>query len=296
VANDWPTLEYWIQYGTLRLYEASLPQYLMSLLYYMNPLLLPLWIAGLYRIFRPIDGVNYGFLGLMFIFTLALMFQLHAAARMLPELFIPLLAAGAIFVEEMLVQTKWRIPFRAVVSAYLLVGGILVIPLSLPILPFDQTLVLVEKYKYLYPSIKEFNGSTISAVEILAGRIGWDKSVQEVARVYDDLPAEERAVAGIYTDFYPDAGAIDQLGPQYGLPHVVSGHLTYYIWGPGYSWDVMIILTSKTNHMSIFFGECELKSIIENEQNSFMLSHYIFVCRKPKVSAKAIWSSMKSFR
>ncbi|MGE5776444.1 MAG: glycosyltransferase family 39 protein [Chloroflexota bacterium] len=296
VANDWPTLEYWIKYGTLRLYEASLLQYLMSLLYYMNPLLLPLWIAGLYRIFRPIDGVHYGFLGWMFLFTLTLMFQLHAAARMLPELFIPLLAAGAVFMEERFVRTKWMIPFRAVASVYLLVGGILVVPLSLPILPFDQALALVEKYKYLYPSIKEFNGSTISAVEILAGRIGWDKSVREVARVYDGLPAEERTVAGIYTDVYPDAGAIDELGPQYGLPHVVSGHLTYYLWGPGYSWDIMIIVTGKANHMSIFFDECELKSVIENEQNSFMLSHYIFVCRKPKVPAEAIWSSMQSFR
>ena len=295
-ANHWPTLEYWTSYGTARLYQASLPQYLTNLFLYMNPLLLPLWIVGLYRIFRPINGVNYGFLGLMFLSTLALMFQLHAASRMLPELFIPLLAAGAAFVEEMLAQTKWRILLRAVVSVYLLVGGILAFPLSLPILPFDQVLVLVEKYKSLYPPMKEFNGSAVSAAEILSGRIGWGEAVREVARVYDDLPAEERAVAGIYTDWYPDAGAIDQLGPQYGLPHAVSGSLTYYLWGPGYSWEVMILLTNRTNNMSVFFEECELKTVIENEPNRFMFSHHIFVCRKPKVSADTIWSSVKLFR
>lgn len=295
-ANDWPTLEYWIKYGTLRLYEASLPQYLLTVLYYMNVLLLPLWIAGLYRIFRPMEGVNYGFLGLLFIFTLALMFQLHAAARMLTEVFMPLLAAGAVFVEELLVQTKWRIPLRVFVSTYLLVGGVLVLPLSLPILPFDQAQGLVEKYKSFYPTMKEFNGMNVAATEILSGRLGWDEMVREVARVYDDLPADERAIAGIYTDWYPDAGALDQLGPQYGLPHVVSGSLTYYLWGPGYSWDVMVLLTGKTNNMSVFFEACELKSVIENEHNRFMLSHHIFVCRKPKVSADKIWSSAKLFR
>ncbi|HSB00541.1 MAG TPA: hypothetical protein VLE49_07815, partial [Anaerolineales bacterium] len=231
-----------------------------------------------------------------FIFTLMLMFQLHAAARMLTELFMPLLAAGAVFMEEVLAQTKWKIPLRVVVSAYLLVGGVLALPLSLPILPFDQVLALEEKYNSLYPPMKEFNGSDASVTELLSARIGWDESVREVARVYDDLPVEERAVAGIYTDWYPSAGAIDQLGLQYGLPHAVSGSLTYYLWGPGDSWEVMILLTNKTNNMSVFFEECELKTVIENEQNRFMLSHHIFVCRKPKVSADTIWSSAKLFR
>jgi hypothetical protein len=226
----------------------------------------------------------------MFLSTLALMFMLHAASRMLAELFVPLLAAGAIFVEEKLPEVHWGRVARAGVLVYLLVGGFIVAPSSLPILPVDQLPDLT------YQPIKEFNGLSARVPVILAGRIGWDEFVQEVARVYDDLPAEDRAVAGIYTDWYMPAGAIDQLGPQYGLPHAVSGHLTYYLWGPGYSWDVMIILTGKTNNMSVFFDECELKAVVQNEVNSLMPARYIFVCRKPKMPADTIWSSAKSFR
>ena len=128
----------------------------------------------------------------------------------------------------------------------------------------------------------------------LSGRVGWNDLAREVADVYNALPAEDRAVAGIYTDSYGTAGAIDQFGPQYGLPHAVSGSLTYYLWGPGYSWDVMLIVTNRTNNMSVFFDKCEQKAVTQYE---YISSHfYIFVCREPKVPADTIWSSVKSFR
>ena len=108
IANHWPTLEYWINYGTYRVYKASPSQYFMNILAFMNPLLLPLWVAGLYRIFRRLNGVNYGFLGLLFLFTLALMFYFHASVRMLGEVFIPLIAASAVFLEEILAGARWK--------------------------------------------------------------------------------------------------------------------------------------------------------------------------------------------
>ena len=138
-ANHWPTLEYWTNYGTARVYQASLPQYLINILVYMNPLLLPLWIVGLYRIFRRLDGVNYGFLGLLFLVTLALMFILHASARMLAELFIPLLAAGAVFMEELSAGLRWEKGMKAAAATYLLVVGRFIVPFSLPILTDGST-------------------------------------------------------------------------------------------------------------------------------------------------------------
>ena len=91
------------------------------------------------------------------------------------------------------------------------------------------------------------------------------------------------------------AAGLDLYGTQYGLPHTVSGSLTYYLWGSGYSWDVMIIATTKSNNMSVFFDECEQKAIVPNDYYG-MGDLYIFVCRNPKVSAKVIWSSVKTYR
>ncbi len=102
-------------------------------------------------------------------------------------------------------------------------------------------------------------------------------------------------MAGIYTDWYMQAGAIDQLGPAYGLPHAVSPSLTYYLWGPGYSWEVMLLVTPRTNNLSVFFDACELKGPVQSVPGG-QGGLYIFVCRTPKVPANVIWSSLKSYR
>jgi hypothetical protein len=296
VANHWPTLEYWTSYGTLRVYQASVPQYLINVIAYMNVLLLPLWLLGLYRIFRRLDGVDYSFLGILFAATLVVMFFLHASVRMLVELFGPLLAASAVLVEELSARIHWGIGIRAGVSVYLLAVGTFTILISLPILPIERVEALADTTSAINPPVKEFNGMNFSAIELLSNRLVWDQVVRDVAEVYNELPEEEQAIAGIYGDTYMSAGAVDQLGPKYGLPHAVSGHLTYYLWGPGYSWDVMLIITTKTNSMSMFFDECEMKKAVHLTYDVQNRAPYIFVCRKPKVSAEAIWSTAKLYR
>lgn len=293
VANDWPTLEYWTNYGMSRVYQASLPEYLTNLLVIMGSLLLPFWLVGLYRIFRRLDGVDYSFLGLLFAITLAMMFILHASTRMLAELFMPLLAASAVFVEELSAgvrQGKW---IRVSAVVYLLIAGVFSVLISLPILPMDRVQAIAYTLKPLNPPVKEFRGATWYTSPILSGRLGWEELVQDVAEVYDELPPKDRTIAGIYTDWFSTAGAIDQLGPKYGLPHAVSGALTYYLWGPGYSWDVMIIVSPSKYPAAAFFDECEEK---KTAQYVYVGTPHIYICRKPKVSADEIWSSMKSYR
>jgi hypothetical protein len=224
-----------------------------------------------------------------------LMYGLSAPSRLLAELFIPLLAAGAVFVEEKLAGIRWEKVGKAAAVACLLVVGFFSLPLSLPILPADRMPAYVGKFRPFYQPLREFNVAW-HYPPLLSGRIGWEELVREVAGVYDGLSPEERAIAGIYADWYMPAGAIDLLGPEYGLPHAVSGFLTYYLWGPGYSWDVMILVTNKTNNMSVFFDECELKDVVQHEYDAPVGRPYIYVCRGPKVSPDVIWPSLKSYR
>jgi hypothetical protein len=294
--NHWPTLEYWKSYSTQRVYRATLLEYLINLSMYMSMLLLPLWLFGLYRIFRRLKEADYSFFGVLFVSTFVLMFFLHTSTRMLAELFVPLLAVSAVFIEDTFAGKRGGKWIEVGAVAYLLAVGFLVIPLSLPILPMEVTAKFIDRFKPLYQPVKEFNGVTYFRPPLLSGRLGWDELVREVGKVYYALPEEERTVAGIYTDWYMSAGAIDQLGPQYGLPHAVSGSLTYYLWGPGYSWDVMIIVSENPNTVTLFFDECELKSAVQHQFDPPVGRPSISVCRKPRVSPEKIWSSMKSYR
>ena len=158
--NHWPTLEYWMAYGSQRVYQASIQQYLINILIYLSPLLLPLWLIGLYRIFRPLDGVNYSFLGLLLLTTLVLMFILHAAARMLIALFIPILAASAVFMEEIITGSRWGKWVKATATIYLLVVGVINISFSLPVISMDLLPALSHPFRYLYQPLREFNGGS----------------------------------------------------------------------------------------------------------------------------------------
>ena len=296
-ANDWPTLEYWTNYGTYRVYQATLPQYLVNVLVYMHTLLLPLWLAGLYRIFRRFDGVDYSFLGVFFLGALTTLFALHASARMVAVIFMPLLAAGAIMLEKISNQVQWGKWMRVSVTTYLLIAGAFSIPLSIPILSVDQTLAFNNTFKSMVPLVREFNGQSFRVSPTIFGRLGWDETAQNVAEVYNELPQEDRATAGIYSEWYMPAGAIDYYGPQYGLPYAVSGSLTYYLWGPGDSWDTMIIIGGKINSLDVFFEECELKREVQYKYDLQMMGRlYIHVCRKPVIPPDRIWSTMKMYR
>ncbi len=298
--NRWPTLEYWMAYGTVRVYEASPWQYFLNILAFMSPFLLPFWIAGLYRLFRRMDGVNFSFFGILFLGTLALLYGLSATIRMLAAGFMPLLAAGAVYFEELTERIIARFPWRQLAQsallAYLTVGLVFTAPGSLPIFPLDSMPAYTQLLRPLYQSTREFHGQSNYLPIMLTGRMGWEEVVESVAEEFNKLPEEEKPVAGIYTDWYWTAGAVDMLGARYGLPHAVSGSLTYYLWGPGYSWDVMLLLTGRTNPMGVFFEECDHRGPVHINPTAIITNFHIFVCRHPKVSPEVLWNSVKLYR
>jgi hypothetical protein len=288
-ANHWPTLDYWMSYGTSRLYHASIQTYFTNVVITMNPVLFPLFAIGLYRIFRRMGEANYFFLGVTFLATSALLFLLHARTWMLAALFLPLLAAGAVALEEWTAGRRRGKILKPILLSAALAGGILVAPVTLPIVPVEQLPALAEHFGFLYRSVKEWNFAPSDYPETFALRMGWEELVQDVADIYNELPEPERGKAGIYTRWYASAAAIDFFGPRYGLPHAVSGHLTYFLWGPGDSWDVMIIVTARTNELDPLFETCEQKMVVDNEYTIPSTRPYIFVCRNPKAPLEEIW-------
>jgi hypothetical protein len=220
---------------------------------------------------------------------------------MMSELFMALIASGAVGLEEITAGRSWGKMLKPFAAAMIVSGGILVAPASLPILPIESLPAYTNPFGFLYNSTQK-SGMAYSEYPINLGlRIGWEELVSKVAKVYNELSPEDREVAGIYTNWYAPASAIDYFGPQCGLPHAVSGHLTYYLWGPGYSWDVMIMLTNNmssvnTATMSLFFEVCELKGRVYNEYTIPINQLNIYVCRKPRFSPNEIWQQLQLYQ
>jgi hypothetical protein len=71
--------------------------------------------------------------------------------------------------------------------------------------------------------------------------IGWPSQVALVARVYDGLPAAERADAAVVAGNYGEAGAVDRYGAALGLPPAHSGANSYWLWGPPPAADTVAV-------------------------------------------------------
>ena len=81
--------------------------------------------------------------------------------------------------------------------------------------------------------------------------------VAAVAAAYHAMPAEEQARVAVIGNNYGDSGAIDLLGPKYGLPMKALGtHQSYWLWGPGDpSKDVFIVLGDRPERLARWCGD-----------------------------------------
>jgi hypothetical protein len=118
-----------------------------------------------------------------------------------------------------------------------------------------------------------------------------------VAGVYESLPAEDRSRACVFTANYGEAGAIDFFGPEYGLPEAISGHNSYYIWGPGdCAGEVVISVGVPRGDLETVFGEVEKVAMIRCEYcvpDEDDLP--VYVCRDPRASLQELWPHVKHY-
>jgi hypothetical protein len=104
--------------------------------------------------------------------------------------------------------------------------------------------------------------------------------VAVTAQAWSRVSPEERSGCGIFAQNYGPAGAIGFFGRRYGLPPALSGHQTYFLWGPrGYSGHCLIVLDDRKATLDREFEEREIP---------------VFLCRGAKFGSLArLWPKLK---
>ena len=174
--------------------------------------LVGMWIAGLrflWRSERPLWRALAWAYGLLFVF-----FAVTTGAKIyyLAGAYIYLLAAGAVAIDGWLAARPGRLRNLLLATALTTAAAV---PIVLPVLPPADI------------------GWTYKVNQQLAESIGWPQLASTVRTVWTSLPPRQRASAVIFTSNYGEASAINELGRGTGLPQAVSGHNTYWWWGPG---------------------------------------------------------------
>jgi hypothetical protein len=126
---------------------------------------------------------------------------------------------------------------------------------------------------------------------------GWPEMAAKVAEVYNKLRPAEKSKCGIFAQNYGEAGAIDFFGPRYGLPHALSGHNNYFLWGPDdYTGEVMIVLGDRREVLEKYFDRVELGSEFQNPYAMPYENNLpIWICHGGKFPLKDLWPQLKKY-
>ncbi len=255
-SHGWPLLEFMANARRLKNVDLPVAAFMREQALLANPLALPVWVAGLgylllARAARPFRAVAW-------IYPAVLAAMLTAGDAK-PYYMIPcytvLFAAGGVAIERVAGSLV-----RVVIVALVIAGGVLAAPLAKPVLPLE-TFVRYSRALGLSASAGE-RQALGRLTQMYADMQGWPELAGTVAEVYGTLPAADRAKACIFAQNYGQAGAIDLFGPRLGLPKVISGHNSYYFWGPrGCSGDVLIVIGDNRARLEELFEHVELGAI-----------------------------------
>ena len=202
-----------------------------------------------------------------------------------------LFAAGAIVAERWLTQRWMRI---AIVTVILGVG-VLTAPLGMPLLPVESFITYSNAIGLRPSSGERYAEGKLPS--FFANMFGWKKLVAAVDTVYRSLSLDDQGKCGIFCQNYMQAGAIDFYGRQCGLPHAISGHNNYWLWGMrGYTGDVMIVIGSNAKDLQKYFGEVTERAHFRDDYIQPIHNDLpIFLVRKPKYPLAALWPGIKEY-
>jgi len=292
----WPTLEWLIDVSKSNK-DVKLPplQFLLAQMMTLTPWTIPLWLSGVVWLLASRKAREFRFLGVLYLIFLPMMMVLHAKDYYLVPVYPIYFAAGAIC---WLPAGKHGALRYWPVSAYallLVVGFFLTIPFSIPVLS-PQKFLAWSKTMHYRPADSENHDATILP-QFYADRFGWHEMVEKVAGIYNSLPPGQRAVTGIYTGNYGEASAINLFGPKYGLPVAISGHQTYWLWGPhGYTGQEMIVINGASlQEMNEYYASCTVAGKMDNPLSMPWEKNLIFLCHGRKGTYEADWKDFKHY-
>jgi hypothetical protein len=289
-ANGWPTLEFFANYEG----SGGPFEFLLGQVPGMNPLTLPLSFAGLWFYLLTREGRPYRALGWTFVILVVVLALLAAKPYTLSPAYPALFAGGAIVFERF--GGRARRILGPLYVALLLLSGALLAPLAMPILP---PATFASTYGSLSGTTNAAAGQSEQGVfpQPLGDRFGWQTMTKTVAGAYEGLPARERSQACVFTSNYGEASALNFLGARYGLPPAISGHNTYFLWGPdGCTGKTMITVGVPREQIERGYAAVERAATITcrycmPEENGVP----VYVATKPKAPIGRLWPETKHY-
>jgi len=297
VANDWPFVQLMRNIKAEGRDVVLSPwQYFSQQMLLIFPLSVLIWITGIISLFVALRFKPYRFLGWAYVISFTTFVVLKGKNYYLAPIYPVYLAAGCVVMDDAIdrFRQSWLKP---VIVALSLAGGAILAPLAMPILPIDQFISFMNWLPIKVPR-SEYHHARAALPQHYADQFGWNEIVEKTAEAWNQIAAADRKDCAIFTQDYGQAGAIDFLGPKYGLPQSLSGHQTWWLWGPrGYTGNCMIVLDDNRENLERLFDHVEYQG--NSTPNPYALERElsVYICRGAKFGTLAeFWPKVKRWR
>lgn len=272
--------------------------YIRAQVLMMTPVTFPVWLFGALYFFFFEKGKPFRVLGWAFVAVLLIFIVLHGkdyyAAPVYPMMF----AGGAIAIEQ--ISRSKRLGWLKLFSvALVLLVTLALLPLFVPVLSPESFLRYQDRLPFkIQPDEKSMLQEPMP--HYYSGCFGWRDLVQAVAEAYNEVPAQDRADTAIYAQDFATAGAVDLLGAKFGLPKVISGHQSYWLWGPrNYTGATMIVIGGTAEDARKWFTDV---TVVAHLHNAYAGTAYgwgnktVLLCRGKKFpSLTEVWPRLKDW-
>lgn len=273
-------------------------QYFLQQTLLVHPLTAPIWITGLIALFFSRQLKIYRVLGWSYLVCYTVFFVLHGKNYYLSPIYPMLLAAGAVTIENAIDRQRLTRPsfrwMKPAMVVLLLAGGVHTAPAVVPVFSPDRFIVYMKHLPMKLP-VMEHGHERAALPQWYADQFGWEEIVAETAQAWNRLSPAERGDCGIFAQDYGQAGAIDFLGRRYGLPRALSGHQTYFLWGPrGYSGNCMIVLDDRKETLERLWDNVEFVGTSAHNPYALEGDIDVFICRGAKFGTLTqLWPKLK---
>jgi hypothetical protein len=284
----------------------------------VHPLTTPIWLTGLFALLFSTRLKPYRVLGWSYLVCYGVLFVLHGKNYYLAPVYPMLLAAGAVVIESAIegpenaggkndarenqyrqIARPRRAWLKPVIVILLLASGAHLAPVTVPILSPGHFIAYTKYLPFRLP-VMEHDHARAVLPQWYADQFGWEEIVAEAAEAWNRIPAAERTnkACGIFAQDYGQAGAIDFLGRKYGLPPALSGHQSWFLWGPrGYSGDCMIVLGDRRERLEQLWKQVEYVGTSADNPYALEKQIAVYICRGAKFGTLAqFWPQVKRWR
>lgn len=248
------------------------------------------WICGVVGLLRGRSRSEYKYLAWALLGTILLIGTLSGKAYYTAGAFLILFPFGGLFLEQWIVQPRWR--WSLMTGLFLI--SLPILPFSLPILPLSTLKSYISFLNIdlgIYYKQRWEDGKYYPIPQDIADMHGWEEMVQKVAKIYQDIPADRRESCMIYGGSYGHAGAINYFRKKYDLPVAQSLNSSYAFWAdPNTQFDKQIMVDDVFNLESSWFSQMELVDSIANPNARD--PGYIYWRQAPKIDVEKAWREL----